>query len=313
MMSMARQQSKSLPDFATLVRTYAELEQFATAFADGYLTLLILLGPPGTGKSWTMREVVGGNACWIDGSASAFGVYKQAYWHRDEPIVLDDAPPLGHDRQGNRLLKALCQTDARKRVCWHSNAPALVQEQIPREFETTSHVAIIANQWRSGNIDVAALEDRGHVLYFAPTAEELHRQAAQFFWDQPIYDFIGERLDLIESPSLRTYVVAAERKRAGLDWKAAVLGRFLTGTSLVVAMLKANPNFDTEEDRARAFVKGGHGCRATFFNVSRALRVTTPAPENILTNTAPPSMAPRQILKFDQPDILRSEHDLGRA
>jgi hypothetical protein len=41
------------------------------------------------------------------------------------------------------------------------------------------------------NADVAALEDRGHVLVFEPTALEVHHQAAGWFWDQQIFDFVG--------------------------------------------------------------------------------------------------------------------------
>jgi hypothetical protein len=38
-------------------------------------------------------------------------------------------------------------------------------------------VALIGNDWKTLNADVAALEDRGHVLVFEPTALEVHRQA----------------------------------------------------------------------------------------------------------------------------------------
>ena len=41
----------------------------------------------------------------------------------------------------------------------------------------TSCVALIGNDWKTLNADVAALEDRGHVLVFEPTALEVHRQA----------------------------------------------------------------------------------------------------------------------------------------
>ena len=47
-----------------------------------------------------------------------------------------------------------------------------------------SRVAIIANAWKTLNDNVAAVQDRGHVLIFEPTALEVHQQVARWFWDQ---------------------------------------------------------------------------------------------------------------------------------
>lgn len=83
--------SKSLPDHALVVRTYADLENYAHAFAEGHLNLLFLCGAPGIGKSQHVRRAIGDRAAWIDGNASPFGIYLWAHEHRDRPLVLDDA------------------------------------------------------------------------------------------------------------------------------------------------------------------------------------------------------------------------------
>jgi hypothetical protein len=114
--------------------------------------------------------------------------------------------------------------------------------------------------------DVAALEDRGHFLIFAPRAEEVHRQAATWFWDQEVFDFIAQQLHLMENHSLRSYWMASELKEAGMDWKASILSRCVSGAALEVAKLKANPSFGSEKERAEAFVKSGWGCRGTYYN-----------------------------------------------
>jgi hypothetical protein len=69
--------SKSLPDHALRIRTYAGLQEYTQAFAAGHLNLLILSGLPGVGKSRGLRAAVGSNACWIDGNASACGTHSQ--------------------------------------------------------------------------------------------------------------------------------------------------------------------------------------------------------------------------------------------
>ena len=278
--------SKNLRTGLVSVPTYDELERYAHAFAAGHLNLLILCGAPGLGKSQCLRRAMAGTACWINGNASAFGIYLQVHEHRHQPLVLDDVDGLYRDRHGIRLLKALCQTDPVKTVSWQTTAAR--RERVPQQFTTTSRVAIIANQWQALHADVAALEDRGHLLNFAPSALEVHRQAAAWFWDQEVFDFVAANLQVIDQPSLRTYVLASELKKAGLNWRAAVLGRCLTGTALAVAKLRADPSFASEAARARAFVALGLGCRATYFNCAKKLRPHTAVPVIKLTNTSPP-------------------------
>jgi hypothetical protein len=98
--------------------------------------------------------------------------------------------------------------------------PPLQREQIPQEFHTSSRLAIITNEWRTLNRNVAALQDRGHVVIFEPTPQEVHTRTAEWYWDQEIYDFVGERLNLIQEASMRHYVAAWELKEAGLDWRS---------------------------------------------------------------------------------------------
>src|SRR5262249_28937810 len=153
------------------------------------------------------------------------GIFIEAYTYRHQPLVLDDVDGLYADRSGIRLLKALCQTEATKTLSWHTATPILQRQGVPRQFTTTSRVALGGNDWKTLDADVAALEDRGHLLVFAPAALEVHRQAAGWFWDQEIFDFVADHLHLMAQHSLRTYLQAWELKQASLDWRRAVLGR----------------------------------------------------------------------------------------
>src|SRR5262249_50018689 len=196
-----------------------------------------------------------------------------------QPLVLDDVDGLYADRQGIGLLKALGQTEGTKTLSWQSAAPILERRDIPRQFTTTSRVALVGNDWKTLNADVAALEDRGHLLLFEPAPWEVHRQAARWFWDQEIFDFVADHLHLIAQHSLRTYRHASELKQAGLDWRPSVLCRCLTGVALEVAKLKANPAFTSEAERVRAFVQSGTGCRATYFRHAQKLRPRAGTPK----------------------------------
>jgi hypothetical protein len=189
-----------------------------------------------------------------------------------------------------RLLKALCQTDLEKTVCWHTKAQALEQEDVPRSFQTRSQVAILANDWFVSE-DVQALEDRGHVVLFDPSPLEIHRNASKWFWYQQVFDLIADNLHLMVRHSVRVYVTAWERKQAGLPWQSAIFDRFLAGPAREVARLKTDPRFASEEERVRSFVAVKFGCRATFFNYARKLRPQQSVPRIELTATAPPRLA----------------------
>ena len=148
--------------------TYERLEEYLRAFAQGHFHLLIVVGAGGLAKSRSVRAVLDGKACWIEGNATPFGMYAKLYRHRDEFVVIDDVDALYADRSGVRLLKCLCQTEEEKAVAWHSDARSLERQGIPREFTTKSRVVIISNDWRTLNKNVAALQDRGTCCSSSP-------------------------------------------------------------------------------------------------------------------------------------------------
>lgn len=277
-----------VPKNAVEVHTFAEFERFARAFAAGHLNLLIVLGGPGLSKTRVMREAVGPEACCIEGHATPFGVYRLLWQHQHQPVILDDADSLFLNPEGIRLMKALCQTDSAKRISWHSDNRTLKDEDIPREFETRSKVVIVANQWCPKTADVEALEDRGHIILFRPSPLEVHRRTAEWFWCQEIFDFFAAHLALITEPSMRHYIAAWELRESGFDWRTLILSRFLSGPTLHVARLKADPSFASEKDRVQAFRESGAGERATYYAHAKRLPEPVTAPQITLTASVPP-------------------------
>jgi len=242
-----------------------------------------------------------GAAHWIEGNAAPFGVDQEAFEHRDAPLVLDDVDAFHRDRNGVRLLKSLCQTEFIKTVSWRSDIKSLELRGIPRSFSTTSPVAFIANDWKSSNSDVAALEDRAHVIVFEPNPLAVRLEAAAWFWDQDVFDYVGQHLHLAEQHSLRVYRRAWEAKQAGLDWRRLVLAGLLPENALLAARLKADSCYKTEQARVQAFIAGGGGCRATYFKCAKMLTASKRAPVITLSHTAPPAA------EVDSPDVLSFE------
>jgi hypothetical protein len=268
-MPTATKRRRPRPHKALHLTTYARLEEYLRAFAEGHFHLLILIGSGGLAKSRSVRAVLGGDGCWIEGNATPFGMYVKLYAHRDEFVVIDDVDGLYSDRSGVRLLKCLCQTEEEKSVAWHSDARTLERQGIPREFTTTSRVVIISNDWKTLNKNVAALQDRGHVILFEPSAAEVHRKAGTWFDDPEIYKWFGENLHRVREPSMRQYVRARELKAAGMDWTDVLAVEDENRRARLAAELLASNGFGSTAERVEAFVNQGGGCRATFFNYRR--------------------------------------------
>ena len=262
------------PEGAIRITTYRQLESYLCAFAEEHLNLLILVGAPGLAKSRTVRRLLGEGVCWIEGNATPFGMYTKLYRFRDKFVVIDDVDSLYADRNGIRLLKCLCQTEEEKAVAWHSAARSLEREGIPREFVTKSRVVIICNDWRTLNRNVVALQDRGYLLVFEPTAQEVHQKTGEWFDEPDIYDWFGKNLHLITDASMRHYLRAAGLKRAGMDWMRILPIAPENKRHRLVAELLADTSFCSEESRVQAFGERGGGCRATYFNYARRLKRT---------------------------------------
>jgi len=278
------------PTGALTIETYSDLDRYVRGFAEGHFGLTIIVAAAGLQKSEAVRRSLGENACYLQGRVTAFEMYRELFRHRDERVVIDDVDDIYQNPQAVRLLRSLCQTEAVKTVAWHSSTRILDEEAIPRRFETSSQVLIVANAWSTRNASVKALEDRGHMVFFEPTPAEIHRRTAEWFREAEIYEFVGKHLHLVKSLSMRDYQIALEAKVANLDWHHVLLNRILqcSARRLLADRLMNDTSFHTEEDRARAFMARGGGCRATYFNHTQRLRLQITTEVRCTENCAAP-------------------------
>ncbi|QDV81021.1 hypothetical protein [Botrimarina mediterranea] len=290
--------SKKRPKNAFVIRDFESLEQYAQKFAEGFFNLLILIGPAGVAKSQTVKQAVGDKALRIEGSATAFGIYRSLFQNRDKPVIIDDVDSLYTDRECVRLLKCVCQTDPVKLVQWHTGAAGDGKE-VPKEFETTSKVIIIANEWKTLSENVRAVENRGHLLFFEPSPAAVHQKVADWFWDQEVYDFFGQNLHLLPGLSMRHYVQAAELKAAGMEWLDILHREGFAEKTVLVAKIKNDPKFTTEAQRAKAFKEQGGGGRSTYFAHAKKLvgKKRIDVPHTKLKRRKPPGSKPEPRLR----------------
>ena len=174
--------SKHLPTNCTPITTYSDLDSFAVEFARGAYVLIATIGDRGLGKSRAFSERLPADSyCLIRGASNtAFQVYRELYEHRDMPIVFDDADNFWTDPKARPMLNQFCETDltGKPRVVTYRSRE-IERLELPPFFITSSRVAVICNSWPRG---FASLADRGPMLHFRPSAEEVHRHVATAIW-----------------------------------------------------------------------------------------------------------------------------------
>jgi hypothetical protein len=156
-------------------------------------------------------------------------------------------------------------------VSWFSGAVG-EDKGVPRQFQTKSKVIIIANDWKTLSENVYAVQNRGHLVYFDPSPEEVHRKVAEWFWDEEIFAWLGRHLHLLPGITMRHYVRASELKDAGMDWFDILLSEGFSPKTLLVAKLKDDDSYPDESSRIKAFTELGGGGRSTYFNHAAKLK-----------------------------------------
>jgi hypothetical protein len=277
--------SKKIPDDAEILRTFDELRQFRDSFFNAELYFLLIVGRHGLSKSWEFEEKCkphkdreGQQVCvahYLKGNITPVEVYRAAYENRNKLLVLDDAERLWSDETGRFLLRDLTECKPTKVVNWRTDNKQLQRDGIPKFFETSSRVCIIMNRFAFGDAhEYDAIVDRAHFVHFDPTPLEIHKNAALWFWDQEVYDYVADRLHIVdpEKLSARAYVKTYERKPKG-DWREFFDRRYCrqSAENWVMA-LEHDPKFKTVDERVAEFIRQTALSRATYFNTKKSLK-----------------------------------------
>jgi len=292
-MSTSHPHSWPVPDDAIVVTTYEDLDRYLRKFAEGALDLVLLLGPPGIGKTEAVKNALGidqdgsSDAFYVEGHVQPFGLYQGLWRHRNLPVVLDDLDRLYANPDCVRLLKPLCNTRRLKRISWLSNAVATVPD-LPTEFTTESNVLLVANEWRTLNANVRAFEDRTIILWFNPTPREIHRRTADWFDDLEVYRFIGSYLSHIVQLSMRYYDKGKRLKEAGfVDWQKNLLQMILADrVTALVAGLQLDPRLKSDAARVEHFVAETGLSRSSYYRLKQRLPEPQTPPPCILKRVA---------------------------
>ena len=136
---------------------FEALEIMAEATGKGINRSLIVSGPAGLGKSFTVEqkmaelEAKGKHVLYIKGYVRPLALYKLLYETRftNSVLVFDDSDSIFHDDVSMNLLKSACDSTDRRVLHWLSrsieNESDEDGESIPEKFEFEGSVIFITN------------------------------------------------------------------------------------------------------------------------------------------------------------------------
>lgn len=137
------------------------LEEMTRAAMNNDVRAMIVVGPPGVGKSYGIERELRSSECFdkladnvsrlsytiVKGAMTAIGLYQVLYNYSDKNnvIVFDDCDSVFNDELSLNLLKAALDSGKRRRICWNSDSHTLRREGIPDSFDFKGSVIFITN------------------------------------------------------------------------------------------------------------------------------------------------------------------------
>lgn len=169
---------------ARIADRFDVLSEMTEATINGAIVSMIVVGPPGVGKShevetklakYGMFDQLAGNPAQyqiVKGFMTPIGLYKKLYEFADKgmTLVFDDCDSVLEDPTSLNLLKAALDSNKERRIFWNAESAALNRESVPNDFRFRASVIFITNlkfdSKRAGKLGphLQALRSRSHYV-----------------------------------------------------------------------------------------------------------------------------------------------------
>ena len=135
------------------------LDVMTNACINGDVRAMIVVGPPGVGKSYGVEQQLNKANVYtelssrpktfdvVKGAMSAIGLYTKLfnYKEKDNVLVFDDCDSVLQDELSLNILKAALDSKATRKICWNTDSYKLRNEGVPDEFEFKGSAIFITN------------------------------------------------------------------------------------------------------------------------------------------------------------------------
>ena len=240
---------------ARIATRFEILDEMTKATITGDVRAMIVVGPPGVGKSYGVEyqlekagifEKISGKKIKyevIKGAMTPIGLYCALYKHCDAKnvIVFDDCDSIFMDDLALNILKAALDSGKRRRICWNSDSHMLHREGVPDQFEFKGSAIFITNinfdNIKSKRLQdhLGALQSRCHFLDLTlNTMRDKFLRIKQIFLkgdlfqdydltqeqSEEILEFMDQKKDRLREMSLRMALKIADLIKISPNWKA---------------------------------------------------------------------------------------------
>jgi hypothetical protein len=235
-----------------LSERFSILKVLANAACNGEARALIVSGPAGLSKSYTVEKAL---EAWdpsetqytiVKGYVRATGLYK-ALWqnrHKGRVLVFDDADTIFFDDTSLNFLKAVLDTTERRRVSYLAETTLIDEETatpIPSTFDFDGSCIFITNYdfdhmiekghklaphlqalvSRAHYVDLAMKTRRDYFIRIRQVVEEgmLKTQGLDEQQSKEVMDFIEDNINRVRELSLRTAIKVGSIRKFNSDWE----------------------------------------------------------------------------------------------
>lgn len=240
---------------ARIADRFRILDEMTIAAVKGVVRAMIVVGPPGVGKSFGVERQLQRYSLFdtladepsryevIKGAVTPIGLYATLYQHSDpgHVVVFDDADGIFFDDLSLNLLKGALDTSRVRRLSWNSDSRYLRRQGIPESFNFRGSVIFITNidfqniKSRKLQDHLEALNSRCHYLDLTMRTErdKILRirqifETGELFRDYDfseelgaeIIDYVLENRNRLREISIRMCLKVADLTRVSGDWRS---------------------------------------------------------------------------------------------
>jgi hypothetical protein len=232
------------------------MDEMTKACIAGDIRALIVTGPPGVGKSYTVVQEMEKASLFdkialrqprfeiVKGAVSGIGLFATLYKFSDprNVLVFDDCD-VWSDPDALNVLKGALDSGKKRRISWNKDSRLLRDEGVPNSFDFHGSIIFITNVDIANNnkrstvkAHIDALQSRAHYLDLTVDTErdkmlrvrQVHRDSSNGLFED--YHFSAERadeiLDFMEANqgrlreiSLRMAVKIADLVKVSENWR----------------------------------------------------------------------------------------------
>ena len=229
------------------------LEYMTQEAIEGNIRGLVVYGPAGLGKSYSVETALTSwdpeeiNHTIVKGFSTKTGLYKTLYQYRHagQVIVFDDCDSIFFDDVALSMLKAVCDTTERRKVCYNSEAVLRDEngDALPQSFKFEATIIFITNVdfdaeiekgkklaphlaamvSRSHYVDLAMKTRRDYLVRIKQVIEQglLNNKNLTEQQLQDVCDFIDTNSEMLRELSLRVAIKIADVRRGNRpNWEA---------------------------------------------------------------------------------------------